>query len=111
MGETCKTDGREDIDCERLAMTLDDEEEHWYRSLVGDMVYDNLLDLYQKHLKKGRVCERSKRWWNKEIAARLAVVRDHCRRDRRNGEWMRERYRLHNMIQEEKWKCWENFCR
>lgn len=98
MGGTGKTNGREDIDCIRLAMMLDDEEEHWYRSLVEDLVYDNLLDLYQKHLEKGRVCERSKCWWNEGIAARLAVVRDHCRRDRWNGEWIRERYRLHNMI-------------
>ena len=82
----------------------------WYRDLVGETAYDKLLDLRQKHLKLLRVCGRSKRWWNGEIAAQLAVVRDRRRRHGRNGEWVRERYRLRNLIRDGKRKCWENFC-
>ena len=38
------------------------------------------------------------------------MVRDHRRRYRRNGEWVRERYRLCNLIRDGKRKCWEDFC-
>ena len=37
-------------------------------------------------------------------------MRDHRRRYGRNGEWVRERYRLRNLIQDGKRKCWEDFC-
>ena len=40
----------------------------------------------------------------------MAVVRDHRRRYGRNGEWIRERYRLRNLIRDGKRKCWEEFC-
>ena len=76
----------------------------------GETAYDNLLYLRRKHLKLLRVCGKSKRWWNREITAQLAVVRDHRRRYGRNGEWVRERYRLRNLIRDGKRKCWEDFC-
>ena len=44
-----------------------------------------------------------------KIAAQLVVVRVHRRRNSRNGEWVRERYRLRNMIRDQKQKCWEDF--
>lgn len=69
------------------------------------MAYDKLLELRQQYLKRLRVCGRRKRWWNREIAARLEVVRDHPRRHGRNGDWIRERYRLCGMIQEGKREC------
>ena len=74
------------------------------------MAYYKVLDLRRKHLKLLRMCGRSKRLWNREIAAQLAVVHDHQRRHRRNGEWVRERYRLRNLIRDRKWKRWEDFC-
>ena len=40
----------------------------------------------------------------------MAVVRDHRRRYGRNGEWVKERYRLRNLIRDGKRKCWEDFC-
>ena len=43
----------------------------------GETAYDKLLYLRRKHLKLLRVCVKSKRWWNREITAQLAVVRDH----------------------------------
>ena len=68
------------------------------QDLVGDMAYEKLLDLRQIPLKGLRVCGGSKCWWNGAIAAQLADVRDHRRRHGRNGDWIRERYSLRNMI-------------
>ena len=86
--------GREVVDWDRLATTLADDDEGWYRDLEGETSYDKLLDLRRKHLKLLKVCGRSKRWWNGEIAAQLVVVRNHRRRNGRNRGWVRERYRL-----------------
>ena len=65
---------------------LTDEDERWYGDLIGETAYDKLLDLRRKHLKLLTVCGKSKQWWNGEITARFAVVRDHQRRYGRNGE-------------------------
>ena len=110
VGEVVRTDGREAIDWDDLAATLEDKGEGWYNDLRGETAYDKLLGLRQRQLRSLRVCERSKRWWNVEIAAQLAVVRDHRRRYGRNGQWIRERYRLRNLIKDGKRKCWEDFC-
>ena len=103
--EVRRADRREVVNWDRLAATLTDEDEGWYRDLVGETAYDKLLDLRWKHLKLLRLCGRSKRWWNGEISAQLAVVRDHRRKYGRNGEWVRERYRLCNLIRDRKRKC------
>ena len=58
--EVRMTDRREVVDWDRLAVTLTDEDEGWYRELVEETAYDKLLDLRRKHLKLLRVCERSK---------------------------------------------------
>ena len=108
--EVKKADRREVIDWDGLAATLADEDEGWYAGLMGETAYDKLLDLRRRHLKLLRVCGKSKRWWNGKIAAQLAVVRDHRRRYGRNGEWVKERYRLRNLIRDGKRKCWEDFC-
>ena len=60
----------------------------------------------RKHLKVLRVCGRSKRWWNGEIAAQLTIVRDYRRRYGHNEQWVKERYGLRNLIQDGKRKCW-----
>lgn len=91
-------------------MRLLDEDEKWRGCLEGETAYDKLLGLRQKHLIKVRVCRTSKRWWSDRIAKQLAVVRDHCRRHGENGELIRDRYRLRNLIQEGKRKYWEAFC-
>ena len=103
--EAKKADRREVIDWDGLAATLADEDEWWYADLMGETAYDKLLDLRRKHLKLLRVCGKSKRWWNGKIATQLAVVRDHRRRYGRNGEWVKERYRLRNLIRDGKRKC------
>ena len=108
--EVRKTDRRKVVDWDKLVVTLADKDEGWYRDLMGETAYDKLLDLRRKHLKLLRVYGRSKRWWNGQITAPLAVVRDHRRRYGRNGEWVREQYRLRNLIRDGKRKCWEDFC-
>ena len=55
-----RTDRREVVDWDRLAVTLADEDEGWYNDLVGGTAYDKLLDLRRRHLKSIRVCGRSK---------------------------------------------------
>ena len=110
LGEVGRTDRREVVDWDRLAATLADKDEGWYGGLVGVTAYDKLLDLRRKHLKMLRVCGRRKRWWNGEISTQLAILRDHRRRYGRNGQWVKERYRLRNLIQDGKRKCWEDFC-
>ena len=109
IGEVRRADRREVVDWNRLAATLTDEDERWYNDLVGETAYDKFLDLRRKHLKLLKVCGRSKRWWNWEISAQLAVVRDHRRRYGRNGEWVKERYSLRNLVQDGKRKCGEDF--
>ena len=110
IGEVRRVDTREVVDWNGLAATLADQDEKWYGDLAGEIAYDKLLDLRRKHPKLLRVSGRSKRWWNGEIGAQLAVVREHCRRPEWNGEWVRERYRLRNLILDGKRKCWEDFC-
>ena len=110
IGEVRRVDTREVVDWDGLAATLADEDEKWYGDLAGRTTYDKLLDLRRKHLKLLKVCGRNKRWWNGEITAQLAVVRDHRRRHGRNGEWVREQYRFCNLIRDGKRKCWEDFC-
>ena len=108
--EAKSTVGSKVVDWDRLVTTLADEDEGWYGDLGRDTGYDKLLDLRRKHLQLLRVCGRSKRWWNREFVAQLAVVRDHRRRNGRNREWVRERYRLQNLIWDRKRKCWADFC-
>ena len=62
VGELGRVDGREVIDWDKLAVTLADEDEGWYRDLVRETAYDKLLDLRRKPLKTLRVCMRIKRW-------------------------------------------------
>ena len=110
VGDIRKLDRREVVDRDGLAATLPDEDEGWYDGLVGVTAYDRLLDLRRKHLKLLRMCGMSKQWWNGEIAAQLAIVRDYRRRGGRNKQWVWERYRLRNLIQEGTRKCWEDCC-
>ena len=110
VGEVGRTDRREVVDWDRLEATLADKDEGWYGGLKGVTAYDKLMDLRRKHLKMLSLCGRSKWWWNGEIAAQLATVRDHRRRYGLHRQWVKERYRLRNLIQDGKRKCWVDFC-
>ena len=57
-----ETNRREVVDWDWLAVMLADEDEGWYRDLMGETAYDKLLDLRRKHLWLLRVCGRSKQW-------------------------------------------------
>ena len=71
IGEVRRMDTREVVDWDCLVATLADEDEKWYGGLAGETAYDKLLDLRRKDLKLLRICGRSKRWWNGEIAAQF----------------------------------------
>ena len=53
---------RDAVDWERVRLTVADEGEAWYGELVGDSAYDRLVNFWRKHLKRIRICGRSKRW-------------------------------------------------
>ena len=89
---------------------LVDEDEGWYLDLVGETAYDKLLDLWKKNMKKLKVCGRSKPWWSGTIATQLGVVRGYRRGHGWDGDWIRERHKLRNIIQEGKRKYWEDLC-
>ena len=54
--EVRMTDSREVVDWDRLAVTLADEDEGWYRELVGKTAYDKLLDLTSAKMIYGLPC-------------------------------------------------------
>ena len=56
IGEGRRMAGREVVVSDRLATTLADDDEGWYRDLEGETSYDKLLDLRRKHLKLLQVC-------------------------------------------------------
>ena len=73
-------DTREVVDWDAVAVTVTDEGEAWYGDLVGDSAYERLVDFRRHHLKKIRVCSRSKRWWDSDLSDPVRAVR--CARRR-----------------------------
>ena len=55
------------------------------RELVGDTAYNKLVDFRTKHLKKIRICSRSKKWWDTELREQMRKVRRERRRVSRVG--------------------------
>ena len=68
-------DMREVIDWDAVALTVADENERSYGSLVGDSAYERLVDFRRRHLKRIRICGRSKRWWDADLSAQVKAVR------------------------------------
>ena len=92
---------------------MDGEGEDWYQGLAGETAYEKLVDFRRLHLKRIRICDRSKRWWDSELSAHVRVVR----RERRG--WGRVGHRnvlraeitkMKRMVMEKKDKCWRAFC-
>ena len=52
---------RDAVDWATVQLTMMDEREAWYGELVGDTAYDKLIDFRGRHLKRIRICGRSKR--------------------------------------------------
>ena len=80
---------------------------------MGESVYEKLVDFQRMHLKKIKICGRSKRWWDSELSLQVKVVR----RARRN--WQRvghrnvlrsELTRMKQKMREKKHKCLRAFC-
>ena len=53
-------DFREAVDWDAVALTVADENEGWYGSRAGDSAYERLVDFRKRHLKRIRICDRSK---------------------------------------------------
>ena len=76
---------RDAVDWARVQLAVADEREVWYGELVGDTAYDKLVDFRIRHLKKIRICGRSKRWWDAELTEEIGRVRRERRRVSRMG--------------------------
>ena len=50
------------------------EQVQWLQGLTGITPYEKLLNLTKSFNKPVSLCERSKRWWDKELSAQLQSV-------------------------------------
>ena len=71
---------RDAVDCGKVQLTVAGESEVWYGELVEVTAYDKLVDFRSRHLKKIRICGRSKRWWDAELTEQVRKVRWERRR-------------------------------
>ena len=106
-------DVREAVDWDAVALTVADEDEGWYEDLVGDSAYERLVDFRRRHLKRIRICGRSKRWWDPELTGQVKAVR----RARRwwvscgnRNVFRAEVSKMKRLVREKKDKCWRAFC-
>ena len=104
---------RDAVDRGKVQLTVANEREAWYGELVGATAYNKLVDFRNRHLKKIRICGRSKRWWDAELMEQVRRVR----RERRRVSGVGHRNRLRSDILRMKWivrekkdACWEVFC-
>lgn len=90
-----------------------DEDEVWYAGLVGDTAYEKLVDFRNKHLKRIRICSRSKRWWDRELTTQVRRVGRERRMVRqvghRNG-LRSEISRIKQLVREKEDRCCKGFC-
>ena len=106
-------DVREAVDWDAVAVMVADEGEEWYGDLAGATAYDRLVDFRWCHLKRIRVCGRSKRWWDSDLSYQVRAV---CRTWRkwvssRNRNVLRaEVSKMKRMVREKKDRCWRTFC-
>ena len=71
---------RDAVDWVSVLLTVADEREAWYGELVGGTVYEKLIGFRNRHLKRIRICGRSKRWWDLELTEQVGRVRRERRR-------------------------------
>ena len=80
---TRKVEERVVVDWKKLDKIVEDlkekdsdkEKERWYRGLEGSTPYKKLKTLRNLYNKRMKVCERSKRWWDKELSNQLKKTR------------------------------------
>ena len=104
---------RDAVDWAKVQLTVTDEREAWYGELVEDTAYHKLIDFRSRHLKKIRVCGRSKRWCDTEITAQMRNVRREGRRVNGVGYCnvlRSEISRMKRMVKDKKDKWWRSFC-
>ena len=105
---------RDAVDWLKVQVTVEGEEVKWYRTLTGESAYEKMVDFRRLHLKRIRICESSKQWWDSDLSAQVKVVR----RERR--VWQRVGHRnvlraeiakMKRLVKEKKDKCWRAFCK
>ena len=74
------SDWREAIDWDAMALTVEDEDVGWYGDLAGGSAYEKLVDFRRRHLRRIRICGRSKRWWDADLTDQVRAVRRARRR-------------------------------
>ena len=100
------------VDWGKVQYTVADEGEAWYGELIRDTAYDRLVDFRSRHLKKIRICGKSKRWRDAELTEQVRRV--HQERRRMNSMGRRnvlssEISRMKRMVKEKKDRCWRAF--
>ena len=104
---------RDAVDWMKVQVTVEGEGEDWYEGSVGVSAYEKLVDFRRRHLKRIKICGRSKRWWDSELSAQVKVVRRERRGWRRVGHrnvLRSEIATMKKMVKEKKDKCWRGFC-
>ena len=106
-------DTREVVDWGAVELTVADGDEEWYGSLVGDSVYERLVDFRRRHLKRIWICGRSKWWWDSDLSNQVKAVR----RARRGwvscgnrNVFRAEVAKMKRLVKDKKDRCWRAFC-
>ena len=104
---------RDAVDWLKVQVTVADEHEGWYECLDGDSAYERLLDFRRRHLKKIRICGRSKRSRDTDLTGQVTAVRgtrrNWCRLGHRNV-LRADITKMKSMVREKKDRCWRAFC-
>ena len=101
------------VDWLKVQVTVADENYWWYESLDRGSAYARLVDLRRRHLRKIKICGRSKRWWNADLTGQVKAVH-HARRDwcklGHSNVLRAEITKMKSMVREKKDRCWRAFC-
>ena len=117
---------REIIDIKAIGLIFDSmskvsesEQEEWYEGLEGDSAYNKLMGLVASCRRLFRHHERSKRWWDLELADQLKRVRKAARGGIGAGArshnqdrwkcWKLEKTKMKQLIRRKKTECWQKF--
>ena len=106
-------DERVAVDWDAVAHTVAEEGEEWYQCLVGDPAYEKLVEFRRRHLKRIRICGRSKRWWDSDLSEQVRAVRRASRRW--ISCWNRNIFcaevsKMERLVKDKKDRCWRAFC-
>ena len=96
-----------------MALTVADEYEGWYGGLVGCSAYERLVDFGRRHLKRIRICGRSKQWWDFDLLEQVREVRRARRRWVSCGNrniFRAEVSKIRRLVRKKKDRCWGVFC-